>query len=151
MAAPVISIVGMRALRRDIKRQTDEQSSALYTAIKRAGRQAAEPVAALTRANLPHVTGRLAGDVRVTASRTGAAVRMGRKSVPYAGWVEFGGTRKRPHLSEREYVRTGRYLFPAARGLAERSAQLYAEGLERVLGAGATWTNTTVNPAQVHD
>jgi hypothetical protein len=153
MAAPVVGLVGMAALRRDIKHLTDNDQSALYAAIKDAGRQAAEPVAARTRATVPHSggdhAGRLAGDVRTSGTKTGAAVRMGRKSVPYAGWVEFGGTR--PDGSSREYVATGRYLFPAAQGLGPVSADRYAAAMSRLFETSGVWTNSTDDGSAIHD
>lgn len=64
-------------------------------------------VASRTRATVPHRSGRLAGSVRVTDERGGARVSM---STPYAGWIEYGGSRGRP------YVSTGRYLGAASQG-----------------------------------
>jgi hypothetical protein len=146
-----VGIVGLRALRRDIKAQTDETSSALFAAMKQAGRRAAEPVAAATVSNLPRVSGRLSSDVRITATRTGAAVRMGRKPLPYAGWVEFGGRRKRPHDSQRPFVKSGRYLFPAAREYSYRVAELYSQAVQKVLSSSGIWTNTSDSVEAVHD
>ena len=143
-AAPQVAVVGLRALNRDLNRIVDDRGP-LNKAMADAGRRAAQPVADAARAALPHVSGRLAGDVRVTASRSGAAVRMGRKSLPYAGWVEFGGKRHRPHESQRPFIKTGRYLFPAARQLAATSAQLYAEATTEVF-ARYPWTNTGDQP-----
>jgi bacteriophage HK97-gp10 putative tail-component len=156
MGDPVVGLVGLNALARDIKRLAEDQASPLFEAMKAAGRQAAGPVADRARGTVPATDntdhdGRLRGDIRVTATRTGAAVRMGRKTVPYAGWVEFGGTRKRPHTSSRDFVKGGRYLFPAAAGLAPVSAELYSAALAGVFGSGGVWTNTTTNPEAVRD
>ena len=151
---PVVGIVGIKALSKDINQLTDDVRSPLFKAIQAAGRTAAEPVAAATRSALPHSdrrtpdAGQLAGSVRTSGTRTGAAVRMGSKQVPWAGWVEFGGQRYRPFHSQRDYVKDGRYLFPAARGLAERSASLYSDALERVFVSSGVWTNPG---DQVHD
>ena len=100
--APTVAVVGMRALMRDVTAMSGPRG-ALTLALINAARQAAEPLAAVTRSSLPQVSGRLAGDVRVSASRSGANVRMGRASVRYAGWVEFGGHRRAPHESSRDY------------------------------------------------
>lgn len=81
----------------------------------------------------------------VSATRTGAAVRMGRKAVPYAGPVEFGGWPE-----GREYIPGGRYLFPAAHALANSAASLYAAGVQRAID-GFNWTNETNNPEAIHD
>lgn len=81
----------------------------------------AEDVAGQTQTAVPVVTGALAASLtakpvkRKTAK--GAKTAMGKASVPYAGWIEFGGTRGR------EYVPEGRYLFPAAMEARDRVAQ----------------------------
>jgi hypothetical protein len=147
--APTVGIIGLRALQRDITRLCADRGD-INRAFQTAGRQAAEPIATAARAAFPHASGTLAGDVRVTASRSGAAVRVGRKNIPYAGWIEFGGTRKRPHASARPFVKTGRYLFPAAAPLAGRAAQTYADALTRAL-EGFGWTNTATAGAAIHD
>jgi hypothetical protein len=155
MAAPQVQVVGLRALNRDLQRLTDDRGP-LNKLMAQAGRTAAEPVAAATRSALPQgdrpgeLTGRLAGDVRVTASRSGASVRMGRSSIRYAGWVEFGGTRRTPHRSSRDYNPRGRYLFPNAVQLAARSARLYSDAVTRAFD-NYPWTNTGTDPGGVHD
>jgi hypothetical protein len=144
----------MRALRRDINRLAEDDRSALYAAIKEAGRAAAEPVASRIRGVLPRAgpnAGRLAADVRVSGNKTGATVRVGRKSIPYAGWVEFGGTRHAPHDSSREFIPTGRYIFPSAVGLGPMSADRYSVALARVFASSSSWTNTSNDPGAVHD
>ena len=156
MGDPVVGLVGLNALARDVKRLAEDQASPLFEAMKSAGRQAAGPVADRVRGTIPVTDNtdhdaRLRDDIRVTATRTGAAVRMGRKTVPYAGWVEFGGTRKAPHTSSREFVKGGRYLFPAAAGLAPVSAELYSQALTAVFGSGGVWTNTGTDPGGVRD
>ena len=138
-------MVGLKALRKDIDRLATEQGGQVARALVDAGRAAAEPVAAAARQSLPRDTGTLAGDVRVSATRTGAAVRMGRKAVPYAGPVEFGGWPE-----GREFEAGGRYLFPAAAHLAEVAASVYAVGVQRALDA-FNWTNDTDNAGAVHD
>jgi hypothetical protein len=148
-AAPTVGVVGMRALSRDIQKMTADRGP-LNTAMKAAGREAAEPVAAVTRSTLPQVSGRLAGDVRVGATRTGASVRMGRASVRYAGWIEFGGTRKAPHTSTRDYSPRGRYLFPAAVQTASLSAGLYSRAVTTAFN-NYRWSNETTNPEAIRD
>ena len=67
----------------------------------------ADHVAVAVRIRVPRRSGRLAGSVVATRDARGAEVGIG-GGVPYAGWIEFGGTRGRP------YVPTGRYLYPTA-------------------------------------
>jgi hypothetical protein len=148
-SAPQVGIVGLNAFLRDMKRLSID-TSPLNPALRAAGRAAATPIAEVARSTIPRDSGDLSGDVRVTASRTGAAVRMGRSSIPYAGWVEFGGTRRAPRVSERDYNARGRYLFPAADNLSSQAARLYADALGPALDAFA-WSNTTNDPGSVHD
>jgi hypothetical protein len=75
-----------------------------------------------TRARVPRRSGRLAGSVQSGAAEQGQAFVGYGGGVPYAGWIDFGGTRGRP------YVRTGRYLFPTA---------LNTEGPLTLAGSGA--------------
>jgi hypothetical protein len=137
--APTVNVIGLRALNRDLVK-LGEAGGPLLKAMKRAGLAAAEPVAAAARSALPQVSGRLAGDVRASGTRTGATVRMGRTSLRYAGWVEFGGHRMAPHDSFRAYSPRGRYLFPAAVQAASRSAVLYAQAVTDAVNS-FTWTN----------
>jgi hypothetical protein len=146
---PEVQVVGLRALSRDIGKMT-ETNGPLLKALQQAARTATEPVAVAARGSLPQDTGRLAGDVRVSATRSGAAVRMGRASIRYAGWVEFGGTRKTPHLSSRPYQSLGRYLFPAALQLASTVGERYEIAIKHVFD-DYRWTNTGTDPAGVHD
>ena len=148
----VVDVVGLKALNADINKLAADQRGPLFKALANAGKTAAEPVAAATRSALPRSdrktvdAGRLRASVRASGTRTGASVRMGSKAVPWAGWVEFGGTRHKPFLSHRDYVKDGRYLFPAARDLAERSFQLYSDALTQVFGSSVVWTNSGGEP-----
>ena len=142
--APQVAIVGLKALLRDVKKLTANNGD-LNQALSAAGRHAVEPIASQARSALPQDSGRLAGDVRVTASRSGAAVRMGRSNLRYAGWVEFGGTRRVPHVSTRDYDPRGRYLFPAAIQLAAIAAERYSVATQAALD-NFDWTNTGSSP-----
>ena len=149
MTAPTVEVVGLRAFNRDIGKMT-EANGPLLKALQAAARAAVEPVAEATRSALPQDSGRLAGDVRVTATRTGAAVRMGRTSIRYAGWVEFGGHRRAPHESSRDYSPRGRYLFPPAVTMAPRAAADFERATTTLLNS-YHWTNEGTDPGGVRD
>lgn len=151
MAAPVVAVVGLKALEKDMIGLTADTRSRLYKAIVAAGKEAVAPVAAATRSEIPHASGSLAGTVRSSGTRTGANVRYGSARSPYAGWVEFGGTRPQgpSDRSARPYTPRGRYLFPAAEHLADKAARLYSDALGRVFDDASTWTNT--GPGNIRD
>jgi hypothetical protein len=146
MPAPVVAVVGLRALQRDLARQADDAGSALGRAIRAAGKAAIEPVAARARAAVPVRSGRLRRSIRTSGTKTGATVRMGRASVRYAGAIEFGG-----YPPGREYRPAGRYLFPAAAELGPVAAYQYQRVLTQVFASPAIWTNTTNDGGAVHD
>jgi hypothetical protein len=147
MAKPaVVQIVGLAALRRDLNRLGKDTNSPAYAVLTAGARQAADPIAARVRSSLPRRSGRLAADVRVSTTKTGASMRMGRKTVPYAGPVDFGG-----YPGERDYLPDGRYMFPAAHGLASTARTVYEAAMERVMNMPGVWTNTGTDPGSVHD
>jgi hypothetical protein len=75
---------------------------------------------------------------------------MGSSSVRYAGWVEFGGTRRNPHVSTRPYQPLGRYMFPRARELAGVAAARYSAAVQEVFAA-YPWTNRGDQAGSVRD
>jgi hypothetical protein len=145
---PEVALVGFRSLRKDLARMVEDRGP-LDDALKAAGKKAVEPIYTTVKAVLPHDSGDLAGDVRSSGTRTGAVVRMGRVKIPYAGWIEFGGVR--PDGSERDFVSTGRYLYPTARGrLATTVADLYSREIQSLINRFG-WTNTGTTGGSVHD
>ena len=155
-----VGVIGLRALRRDIARMAEEYRGPLIDALKAAGRQVCDPIANKARENLPmsdrqddeyHHSGALLKSVRVYSTKTGAGVRMGGAKTSYAGWIEFGGTRKNPHESHRDFFARGRYLYPAAYELAPTAAGRYGEALNKAFEETGLWTNETNDPAAVTD
>ena len=71
---------------------------------------AAEIVVKGAQRRVPVKTGALRNSIKVGSSATKAQVKSGSKRVPYAGFVDFGGNRKR---GSRPYVRAGRFVLPA--------------------------------------
>jgi hypothetical protein len=141
MATPGAQLVGLQALGRDGSRLC-AHGGALDNSLSQAGRTVLEPVAAQTRSSYPSVSGTLASSVTLTTSRSGAAVRI---EAIYAGPVDFGGW-----PPGRDYVASGRYLFPAGEQIDAAGPDAYGAATQRALG-GFAWTNTTTNAESVHD
>ena len=96
----------------------------------------AEKAASATRMRVPHRSGTLAGSVEAGHEEDGASVGMG-AGVPYAGWIEFGGSRGRP------YVSSGRYLYPTATGAEPALAAAGNEAARKEIG-GFRWASPSV-------
>jgi hypothetical protein len=139
-------VVGLNALYKDLAKMSDPRSGELAKALVQAGADAMEPIAAALRGAYPQRTGRLAGSVKVTKSRTGAAVRVGTKArVPYAGPVDFGG-----YPGDRPYLSDGRYLYPTAKAMMPNAVHDYEQAIIHVCET-FPWTNATASAGSVHD
>jgi hypothetical protein len=110
MPAPPIEtkVRGLRELERGARNlfddiEDDAEAKLLHVA---------DQTATIVRAKVPVRSGRLASSVDAGPAPDGADLSIG-AGVPYAGWIEFGGTRGRP------YVPAGRYLFPTAKDAAD--------------------------------
>lgn len=94
-----VKLVGGRRLRRAMR-----DAGLDLRELKETNRRVAGIVASEGKSSAPVVSGRLAADVRPTASQTSATVRAGRKSLPYAGAIHWGwpkrGIAANPWLSE---------------------------------------------------
>lgn len=106
MSEEVVRLVGVNEAARDMTRWTEQ----LGPAVVAGAAPFAESLAARVAGKVPVLTGTLAGSVEVTdvtGDLPGIGVTIG-EGVPYAGWIEFGGSRGRPLIPE------GRYLYPTA-------------------------------------
>lgn len=84
MAKPAIQIEGAREVRRAFK-----QAGAMKE-LKEANKQAAAVVVKDAVLLVPKRSGALAKSIRAAGLQSGAEVRAGRASVPYAGPIHFG-------------------------------------------------------------
>jgi hypothetical protein len=136
-----VTAVGLAALQRDWQ-ALYKPGGAIDKAMSAAGMAAIAPVAALTRGALPQNTGRLAATVRQRAIRTGGEVDLGDSGTRYGGWIEFGGWRRAPHESYRDYDSRGRFLFPSGLSQLSESA-VTADYVKAIQTAsdGFRWTN----------
>ena len=139
--ADAVTVVGVDALAADFVKLC-AKTGPLNKALADAGVAALNPVAAATRSAVPQDSGRLAGDVKVDATWSGAVVRMGSPSIRYAGFVDFGGTRKAPHASTRPYLTQGRFMWPHALDVAGKAGPVVEAATTKALAA-YNWTQAT--------
>jgi hypothetical protein len=140
------AVVVLNALYKDLAKLSDPRSGDLAKALVQAGVDAMTPIANAVRTAYPHKTGHLAGSVKVTKSRTGAAVRVGSKvKIPYAGPVDFGG-----YPDGRPFLADGRYLYPTAKAMLPQAIHDYEAAIVHVCET-FPWTNSTTSAGSVHD
>jgi phage gpG-like protein len=113
VTAPNVEFVGTDAAMADLKRWADD----LKPQVDKAGAPLGQRVAGTVRGRVPHLSGQLAGSVESSTDEEGIVVSLG-DGVPYAGWIEFGGSRGR------DYVPEGRYLYPSMLDAQDEYEQL---------------------------
>jgi phage gpG-like protein len=100
-----VKIKGVRQLEAGARRLFDNIE---HAEADDAVRPTSEQVAATIRARVPKRSGRLAASVHASMRGNVGQVSMG-EGLPYAGWIEYGGSRGRPQR------KNGRYVLPTAR------------------------------------
>jgi hypothetical protein len=112
-----IKVVGLRELRRDLKKIDPQLQKQLSNVTKKAAARVVED----TKSRVPVVDGTARKSIRATSSGARAFIVGGKKSVPYFGWLDFGSRTPRSglrrttgpwHLSGKG-PKGGRYIYPA--------------------------------------
>jgi phage gpG-like protein len=130
LADDTVRVEGLRELRNTLRRLGDTD---IPDAIKKANKDAAEKVAADARRRAPVRSGRLRDSIRSSGQALAAIVREGNAKVPYAGWIDYGGT-IRPHGEiTRPFLPEGRILTPALNAQRDEIVDQYEQAINRVL------------------
>jgi len=116
----------------ELVRESEDLAHRIGKAAPGAMRQAADKAAARVRSSAPVDTGALVGSVTTGTEEGQAFVGMG-EGLPYAGWIEYGGTRGRP------YVDAGRYVYPAAQAVTPDAVAAATRATEKEIG-GYPWS-----------
>ncbi len=109
-----------------------EWADQLGPALVHASSPLADRLASTASSRVPHLSGQLAASIRTSNANEGELVGVAfgySGSVPYDGWIEFGGTRGRPYVSD------GRYIYPTAQEAESDPAAADA----RTAAPGAAW------------
>lgn len=101
MADKALMVVGQKRFV-----QTMRKAGADMDELKEVNRQAAQIALPAVRNLAPRgETGKLAGSLRVSATKRAGVIRAGRKAVPYAGPVNYGWPKRR--IKPRLFVNNG--------------------------------------------
>lgn len=104
-----VEIQGLREFSRRVRSADKELSKEMRRGMK----SIAETVARSAKESVPKRSGKLANSIRPTSTPKVGKVSMGGARVPYAGFIEFGGSVGRNNSVKRPFVKNGRYLRPA--------------------------------------
>lgn len=125
-----VEVVGLR----DVVKALRAAGADIEEELKGPLREIAEEAARAVRGKVPVKTGRWRDSITAGATQRAAYVAWGKGSVPYAPWLEFGGTIKpRGTDVRRPWDPRGRYVFPTVRAMGPELERRTEEMLERVL------------------
>jgi hypothetical protein len=132
-----IHVEGLKELRDALHDIDPVLQKTLRVRFKEVGKKVAERA----RSKMPQKSGRAAKSVKAGATATTAYVSIGKADVPYAAWLDFGGTLKpvggRRNTISRPRIAQGRYLYPAIdemAPMAQREAVAVFQETARSLG-----------------
>lgn len=134
--ADAISIDGLAALNRSLRKIDSEAPKALRLALN----EAAQVVVDDAVPKIPRRSGRAANALKARSTRTLSRVVAGSARAPHLPWLDFGGEgRKRGRPAPRRFIKAGRYVYPTY--YAKRDSGEFGRVLERallnvVIGAG---------------
>lgn len=109
MAFARIQITGIRELQRALK----EMDATLPRKIRIALNQASELVISWAQPRVPKKSGRAAGSMKVRSSQRQARIAAGGQRAPWYPWLDYGGEVGRGGATKRQFIKTGRYIYPA--------------------------------------
>lgn len=131
-----IRVEGLKDLQRSLKDLDGESQKQLRLVLN----DAAEVVASGARRLVPSVSGRARKSIRASSSQRAAVVKAGGAKAKYYGFLDFGGTVGKGHVSgkgggaiKRTQIKEGRYLYPT---FSRRRTWIYdrlAKGLEEAI------------------
>lgn len=125
-----VHVEGLKELRRALGQVDPALQKSLRGKLKTIG----DKIAGRAAAAMPKRTGRAAGAVKAGVSGNRAYVQTGKKSVPYAAWLDFGGTLKpsgkRHGTQVRPKVKGGRYLYPAIEAMRPQTELAAVDAFE---------------------
>lgn len=131
-----VSVEGLDETLRALRKAGDKMSA---REVGQAGKSAADIVAQRAKTKVPVLTGRARDSVRAAVVRGGGAVRGGKATVPYYGFLDFGN---KPHQGRgvgrgdshpRPFIARGRFIYPTLDEEMDRVVETYEQLVSAVL------------------
>lgn len=132
METEPIRIEGLAAINRAL-RQIDAEAP---KGLRLAHNEAANIVVDTARPMMPSVTGRARASVKAKSTRTATRVSAGSKRAGYVPWLDYGGEgRIKGRPPKREFIKGGRYVYPAFHKKRDDVQRVLESGLLQVVAA----------------
>lgn len=123
-----IQIVGLAQFRRNLR----DLDTALPRALRLAGNEAANLVVDAARVTVPRRSGKAAASIKAKSSQSATRITSGGARAPYMPWLDYGGRVGKNNTARREFIKDGRYVYPAFRRERPNVEKVLREALERV-------------------
>jgi len=125
MAIEPIKITGLAEFNRNLKKLDKD----LPKVLRLAHNEAAQLIVDWAQPRVPRKSGRAAGTVKAKSTRTESRVQGGSKRAPYYPWLDYGGKVGPKRSVKRQFLKEGRYIYPALSANYGKFAELLAEKL----------------------
>lgn len=125
MAQPVVTVVGARELRRALKAVEGGLDD-----LKATHEEIAQVVVPAGRRGAPRRTGRLAGSVRGSGTKTQAVVRAGGARLPYGGPIHWGWPKR--------HIKAQPFLTDAGRETEPTWTRIYTTNTQKLIDRAVT-------------
>jgi hypothetical protein len=128
-----VEVHGLKELRRDLRKIDPALQKELRADFLDIGKAVAEDA----QSEMPERTGRAKASVKAGVSGNNAYVQGGKQTVPYFGWLDFGGvlrpTGGRRNTITREFRKRGRFLYPAIDRNGDRIQRGAEDAVEKAI------------------
>jgi hypothetical protein len=133
-------VSGLKEIRRDLISADKRYGPEIRKVLK----ATAQIVVTDAQSRVPVRSGRAKKSIRPATSGASAAIRGGQKTVPYYGWLDFGGRirpRKiiidRPVIKSANGLHNGRYIYPAIKAKMPSAVKYLKENIAKLISKGA--------------
>lgn len=104
-----IKITGLAEFNRNLRKLDSD----LPKVLRLAHNKSAQLIVDWAQPRVARKTGRAAGTVKAKSTRTASRVQGGSKAAPYYPWLDFGGRVGPKRAVRRQFIKEGRYIYPA--------------------------------------
>lgn len=124
-----IKVVGLNEFNKSLRRLDSEAPKALRLTFN----DAANIIVDDARLHIPKRTGRARAALRARSTRIKARVVAGSARAPYLPWLDYGGKVGKNRQIEREFIKSGRYVYPAFFRNLDKILKTMEEGLSEAI------------------
>lgn len=104
-----VKITGLAEFNRNLRKLDTD----LPKVLRLAHNKSAQLIVDWAQPRVARKTGRAAGTVKAKSTRTESRVQGGSRSAPYYPWLDYGGNVGPKRSVHRQFMKQGRYIYPA--------------------------------------